>query len=250
MIRLGGRMRSIQTLVVLTLVFTSLPVTNVRGQAVHSAALFRSVPTGCSSKSAPCASVKPQATRQPGRTAPAPHFIRASCAPQVASTPAPTDTPMPDATPAAASTGSNSPVLDQAQLHCTGGLSLLGMPTQTFRVGISGLLTRVDIVLCAPTKDARINLTVSTVGSPSRSSTASLKIARAYSDCAWYEFDYHHPLKAANGDLLRLRVASPNKASALWGFDGTRGDSYSRGIGSWRGHAINDFAFQTYMQRA
>jgi len=172
---------------------------------------------------------------------PTPRFLPASCAPQLAVTPVAADTPTP--------TPSTAPLLDQTQLKCTGGLSVRANPTQTFTTGISGQLVRVDIPLCAPTKNARIDLTVSTTGGGSaQSSTASLKLPHDYSDCAWYEFDYSQPINAATGDVLQLKVSSPNHASALWGYDGQGDNPYPDGTASWRGLAVNSFAFQTYMR--
>jgi len=64
-----------------------------------------------------------------------PRFVPASCAPQLAVTPVALDTPTPTAvTPTP--TPSTAPLLDQAQLKCTGGLSVRANPTQTFAVGI------------------------------------------------------------------------------------------------------------------
>ncbi len=179
---------------------------------------------------------------------PTPRFLPASCAPQLAVTPVASDTPTPtDLTPTP--TPSTAPLLDQTQLKCTGGLSVRANPTQTFTTGISGQLVRVDIPLCAPTKNARIDLTVSTTGGGSaQSSTASLKLPHDYSDCAWYEFDYSQPINAATGDVLQLKVSSPNHASALWGYDGQGDNPYPDGTASWRGLAVNSFAFQTYMR--
>ncbi len=174
-----------------------------------------------------------------------PRFLLASCASQIAVTPAAADTPM-AATPTP--TPSSAPVLDQAQLKCTGGLNVRANPTQTFTVGIGGLLTRVDIPLCSPTKNARIDVTVSARGSSTVASTASLKLPHDYSDCAWYEFDYNRPITAAAGDVLQLKVSSPNHRSVLWGYDGQGDNPYPDGTGSWRGQTINSFAFQTYMQ--
>jgi len=177
-----------------------------------------------------------------------PRFLLASCAPQLAVTPVASETPTPTAvTPTP--TPSTAPLLDQAQLKCTGGLSVRANPTQTFTTGISGQLVRVDIPLCAPSKNARIDLTVSTTGGGSaQSSTASLKLPHDYSDCAWYEFDYSQPINAATGDVLQLKVSSPNHKSALWGYDGQGDNPYPGGAGSWRGHTVASFAFQTYMQ--
>jgi hypothetical protein len=138
---------------------------------------------------------------------------------------------------------------DQQQLACTGGLSVGGTPIQTFTVGIGGQLVRVDLALCSPSKNARIDVTASTSGSNAQSTTASLKIPHDWSDCAWYEFDFGHPLSAVAGAVVQLKVTSPNHKSALWAFDGeSAGDPYPAGQGQWRGQTINDFAFQTYMQ--
>ncbi len=177
-------------------------------------------------------------------------FLPTSCAPQLADTPVPVDTPTTTAT-IPIPTPSGAPVLDQAQLLCTGGLSARANPTQTFTVGITGQLVRVDIPLCSPTKNVRIDLTVSTTDGSGQSSTASVKLPHDYSDCAWYEFDYARPLSAAAGDVLQLQAVPRNShKSALWGYDGG-GESaalYTRGTGQWRGQAIGSFAFQTYMQ--
>jgi hypothetical protein len=183
-----------------------------------------------------------------GATKPTPpRFLPASCAPQLAVTPVALDTPTPTAvTPTP--TPSTAPVLDQAQLACTGGLSVRANPTQTFTVGIIGQLVRVDIPLCAPTKNVRIDLTVSTTDGSGQASTAALKLPHDYSDCAWYEFDYNKTLNVTLGDVLRLTVSSPNHKSALWGYDGQGDDPYRAGSGAWRGHTIDDFAFQTYVQ--
>ncbi len=143
---------------------------------------------------------------------------------------------------------SSALVLDQAQLKCTGGLSVRVGPTQTFTVGISGQLVRVDIPLCAPSKNARIDVTVSTTSGSAQSSTAGLKLPHDYSDCAWYEFDYSQPIAAAVGDILQLKVTSPTHRSALWGYDGGDTNPYPGGAASWRGHTINSFTFQTYMR--
>jgi len=176
-----------------------------------------------------------------------PRFLPTSCAPQLAVTPVASDTPTaPAATPTP--TPSSAPVLDQAQLTCTGGLSVRGGPTQTFTVGIGGQLVRVDIPLCAPSKNARIDVTVSTTSGSAPSSTAVLKLPHDYSDCAWYEFDYNQPINAAAGDVLRLKVSSPDHRSALWGYDGQGDNPYPGGAGSWRGHTVASFTFQTYMR--
>jgi len=127
-------------------------------------------------------------------------------------------------------------------------LSVRGGPTQTFTVGIGGQLVRVDIPLCAPSKNARIDVTVSTTSGSAPSSTAVLKLPHDYSDCAWYEFDYNQPINAAAGDVLRLKVSSPDHRSALWGYDGQGDNPYPGGAGSWRGHTVASFTFQTYMR--
>lgn len=182
-----------------------------------------------------------------------PRFLPTSCAPQLAVTPVALDSPTAVAvTPTP--TPSTAPLLDQAQLTCTGGLSVRGNPTQTFTVGIIGQLVRVDIPLCSPTKNARIDLTVSAIGSSVQASTATLKLPHDYSDCAWYEFDFGRPLVVAAsdilqpGDILQLTVTSPNHRSALWGYDGQGANPYPGGAGSWRGQTVNSFAFQTYMR--
>src|SRR5579875_510535 len=166
-----------------------------------------------------------------------PRFLPTSCAPQLAVTPVALGTP----TPTAASptpTPSAAPILDQAQLKCTGGLSVRAAPTQTFTVGIGGALARVDIPLCAPTKSARIDVTVSAIGPSARASMATLTLPHDYSDCAWYEFDFTRPIVAAAGDILQLKVTSPNHKSALWGYDGQGPNPYPGGAASWRGHAV------------
>ncbi len=131
---------------------------------------------------------------------------------------------------------------------CTGSLSVRGNPTQTFTAGMSGLLIQVDIPLCSPSKNARIDLTVSTTGATAQSSTASVILPHDYSDCAWYEFDYKQPLRVATGDVLQLAATSQNHKTALWGYDGQGDDAYPRGTGHWRGESVDDFAFQTYVQ--
>jgi len=120
--------------------------------------------------------------------------------------------------------------------------------TQTFTVGIGGQLVRVDIPLCAPTRNARIDVTVSATSESAPSSTAALALPHDYSDCAWYEFDFARPIAAAGGDILELKVTSPNHRSALWGYDGGETNPYPGGAASWRGHDVNSFAFQTYMR--
>ena len=176
-----------------------------------------------------------------------PRFLPTSCAPQLAVTPVASDTPaVTAATPTPAP--STAAVLDQAQLVCTGGLSVRAAPTQTFTVGIGGALARVDIPLCAPTRNARIDVTVSALGSSAQPSTAALTLPHDYADCAWYEFDFARPLTAAAGDILQLKVTSPNHRSALWGYDGQGANPYPGGAASWRGRAVNSFAFQTYMR--
>jgi len=183
-----------------------------------------------------------------------PGFLPTSCAPQIAATPVPLDTTT--ATPATPTPLlSNASVLDQAQLLCTGGLSVRANPTQTFTVGITGQLVRVDIPLCSPTKNVRIDLTLSTTDGSGQSSTASVKLPHDYSDCAWYEFDYSNPLAVTRGDVLQLQASPRNShKSALWGYDGDSGadgvhvDPYPGGQGQWRGQRIDDFAFQAYVQ--
>ena len=185
---------------------------------------------------------------------PPPRFLSASCAPQLAVTPVALETPTATAatpTPILSSV----PILDQAQLLCTGGLSVRANPTQTFTVGLTGQLVRVDIPLCSPTKNVRIDLTLSTTDGSGQSSTASVKLPHDYSDCAWYEFDYSNPLAVTRGDVLQLQATPRNNhKSALWGYagdsgaDGVRVDPYPGGQGLWRGQRIDDFAFQTYVQ--
>lgn len=179
-----------------------------------------------------------------------PHgFLPASCAPQVADTPIPSGTSTPaSASPTPTSTPAGTPTLDQLQLACTGGLSVRRDPTQTFTVGLDGLLVRVDIVLCSPTKNVRINLTASTTGASVKHSTASVTLPYDYSDCAWYEFDYNKPLTVSTGDVLRLAATAQGHKTALWGYDGQGEDVYPRGTGNWSGETIDDFAFQTYVQ--
>lgn len=129
-----------------------------------------------------------------------------------------------------------------------------GNPTQTFTVGRSGQLTRVDIPLCAPAANARIDLTISTTDGSGHARTASLKLPRDFSDCAWYEFDYNQPLAVAVGAVLQLQATMPHHKSALWGYagltapNGTSIDVYPGGQGQWRGVPIEDFAFQTYVR--
>jgi hypothetical protein len=140
-------------------------------------------------------------------------------------------------------------VLDQEQPVCTGGLSLRGSPTQTFTAGATGHLVRVDLALCSPTQHAVLKLTASTTGSSPQSATATLPLPHSWSDCAWYEFDFHHALSVTSGDVLQLTVTSANHASALWGFDGgSAHDAYPGGHGQWMGHPIEDFTFRTYVQ--
>ncbi len=177
---------------------------------------------------------------------PPPQSLSTSCAPQTVDVPTPVASPAPQ--PVSPPPVASAPITDQTQLKCTGGLSVIGHPMQTFTVGITGQLVRVDIVLCSPAKNVRIDLTVTGTGSAVQSSTASLKLPHDYSDCAWYEFDYGRPLTVAAGDVLQLAITSPNHRSALWGFDGQDPDPYPYGSGSWRGHVINDFTFQTYIQ--
>jgi len=186
-------------------------------------------------------------TRHSAATRTPPRFLPASCAPQLAVTPVAVATPTATAaTPTP--TPSTALVLDQAQLTCTGGLSVRAAATQTFTVGIGGALVRVDIPLCAPTRNARIEVTASAIGSSARPSTAALTLPHDYSDCAWYEFDFTRPIAAAVGDILQLKVTSPTHRSALWGYDGQGANPYPGGAASWRGQAVNSFAFQTYMR--
>lgn len=176
-------------------------------------------------------------------------FLAASCAPQVAGTPIPSDTSPPaSVAPTPTSTPLGTPTLDQSQLACTGGLSLRRGPTQTFTVGLDGLLVRVDIVLCSPSKNVRVDLTASTTGASVKHSTASVTLPYDYSDCAWYEFDYNKPLAVSTGDVLRLAATAQGHKTALWGYDGQAEDAYPHGTGSWSGETIDDFTFQAYVQ--
>ncbi len=143
---------------------------------------------------------------------------------------------------------STSPVLDQEQSVFNGALSIRGGASQTVTVGVAGLLVRVDLVLCAPIKNADVQVTVTNSGANAGSATTSLRFRQSYADCAWYTFAFGQPIKANVGDVIILSVKTQNHKAALWGRDGRAIDSYPRGVGTWRRHAINDFAFRTYMQ--
>lgn len=138
--------------------------------------------------------------------------------------------------------------LDQEQSVVTGGLSVRASAAQTITVGIAGSLVRVDLPLCSPSKNSRIELAVSDTGMKAQSATASIIFQHSYSDCNWYTFIFNQPITATAGEALRLTVQARNQKAGLWGEDGHLGDPYPRGVGSWRGHIINDFAFRTYMQ--
>ena len=178
-----------------------------------------------------------------------PRTLTQSCAPQVGVTPVATDTPITGAaTPTPLPV--QPPQRDQTQLQCTGALSVRFSPTQTFTVGRSGNLVRVDIPLCSPSKNARIDMKVTTTGASVRSSTASRRLPRDYSDCAWYAFNFGQPLSVVAGDVLQLQVSSrQNQKSALWAYaGGTDRAVYKGGTGQWQGQTINSFGFQTYIQ--
>jgi hypothetical protein len=138
--------------------------------------------------------------------------------------------------------------LDQQQPEFTGGLSVRKGASQTIKVGIAGALVQIDIPLCAPKKNADVELTVSGPGSNTQSATASITFKHSYADCAWYTFKFSQPISAAVGDVLLLTVETKNHKAALWGYDGYLDNPYPSGAGSWMGHTINDFAFKTYMQ--
>lgn len=149
--------------------------------------------------------------------------------------------------PAAAQT---SPVLDQEQTIVTGGLSVraAAAPSQTITTGLAGLVVRVDLVLCSPVKNADVIVDISSTGSNLQTATTSMKFKHSYSDCAWYTFTFSQPISVAAGEVLRLDVKTKNHKVVLWGDDGRPGRAYPRGVATWKGHAINAFAFRTYTQ--
>ncbi len=140
-----------------------------------------------------------------------------------------------------------SATLDQQQPIYTGGLSVRSSATQTVVMGGAGLLVRIDLALCSPSKNSDIELTAVDTTANGPSATASLKFKASYSDCAWYELDLSQPISVAAGDTVLLTARTKNHKAVLWGFDGQGGDPYPPGVGTWRGQTINDFAFRTYL---
>src|SRR5213592_3289069 len=152
----------------------------------------------------------------------------------------PTTAPLP--TPTA-----SSAVLDQEQPVFTGGLSVRRSSSQTVTVGRAGALVRVDLPLCAPIKNSNAVLTVSSTSVNAPSVAVTFIFAHSYSDCAWYTFNFAHPISANVGDVLTLTLTTSQHNAPLWGEDGHPGNPYPRGVGNWIGHTVN-FAFKTYMQ--
>src|SRR5262249_34444528 len=90
---------------------------------------------------------------------PPPRVLPNSCAPAVGVTPVVTH--VSSNGPATPTPLPGSAARDQEQLACTGGLSVRGSPTQTLTVGVGGQLVRVDLALCSPAKNARIDVAAS-----------------------------------------------------------------------------------------
>jgi hypothetical protein len=54
-------------------------------------------------------------------------------------------------------------------------------------------------------------------------------------------------MSVTTGEVLELVVTRVKGFSPLWGAENKGGDPYTRGVGTWMGHTINDFAFRTWV---
>jgi hypothetical protein len=135
--------------------------------------------------------------------------------------------------------------VDQEQASLSGGLSIRAVASQTIAAGRSGLLTRIDLPLCAFLKGSVVRLTVTR--GPAHAS-AVLTSHTSFTDCLWHTFSFRRPAAVRRGERVRLTLTALSGEAPLWAASLGKGDPYRRGVGTWRGHTINDFAFQTYVQ--
>ncbi len=139
--------------------------------------------------------------------------------------------------------------VDQEQTVFSGGLSVRTPATQNVVAGRHGPLTRVDIPLCAPIQGSTVELSVQDlpVKHSNKVTSAALVLPQSLSDCAWYTFTFKTPNIVRVGEALRLIVRSTGGEAPLWGSDATGGNPYPAGTGTWMGHAVDAFAFRTYI---
>ena len=138
--------------------------------------------------------------------------------------------------------------VDQEQLTFNGALTVRSGTSQTLTVGISGMLTRIDLPFCTVAAGNQIVLELLTIQGQS---TGAKKMPLIFTTndykCNWYSFTIPTPLSVTSGQVIKLLVTRVKGFAPLWGADRLPGDPYPRGIGKWMGHAINDFAFRTWV---
>jgi hypothetical protein len=145
----------------------------------------------------------------------------------------------------------SAPVSDQAQTVVNAALSVRKGTNQTFTVGMTGTLTRVDLPLCTRAKGNSVVLQVVRKSSPQKSLSIPEQIALSFGvssyKCNWDTFTLAAPMSVTAGEVLDLVVMRVKGFAPLWGVDNKGGDPYPRGVGTWQGHTINDFAFRTWV---
>jgi hypothetical protein len=137
--------------------------------------------------------------------------------------------------------------LDQQQAVVHGGLTIESGAQQTVRIAHSGRLVRVDLPLCNGIKGAQVALKVQTESRTRRSTVAKLTFAHSYADCLWYTFHLRPSLSVQRNEKILLTTYHLRGAAPLWGWSVGKKDAYRGGAGSWERHAVNDFAFRTYV---
>ena len=137
---------------------------------------------------------------------------------------------------------------DQAQTRFQGGLSVRLPASQTLTVGMQGRVVRVDVPLCTTIAGGLIVATLSG-GTIVRSAhpSASLTLSTSSAGCKWYSFHLQPALAVHAGQVIQLTIARRRGKAPLWGANLNGRDVYRRGAGTWNEHAVQDFAFRTYV---
>ena len=158
------------------------------------------------------------------------------------------------------------PVLDQSYDATTGGgliISTSQQGAQTFTVGITGLLTRVDVEVenfFNATLPLLLDVRPTIGGVPQEAdapvlANASVAAAAVPNAFAFVTFTFA-PVPVTAGDVLAivLMATAGETGDYAWqdDFIGTYpgGIEYSRTVGTWAGQQQHDFGFRTFVEPA
>jgi hypothetical protein len=144
-------------------------------------------------------------------------------------------------------------VVDQkSEVDTTGwGGNATNAFAQSFTVGITGALTRVDLRLSKATAaNVTVHIQALASGVPSGSNLATGVTSVHY--YAWYHFTFTKALNVKAGGKYAIVFSMGANSSAA---GSSSGDKYTRGqalinMGSWTPQAGADFAFMTYVVKA